>query len=82
MITPRKVVFLREVIPSNVKIGTVGTVIDLPLGHKDNAWWFDHFDTMSLCLPDGPRPDEIMFCMAYADKGRPIPRCGAGPVAL
>jgi len=70
----------KSVIPSNVKIGTVGTVIDLPLGHKDNAWSFDHFDTMTLCLTDGPRPDEIMFCIAYSDGGRPIPRCGAGPV--
>lgn len=69
------------VISSNVKVGAPGTVIDLPLGHKDNPWSFDHFDTMPLCLPDAPRPDEILFCLAYADGGRPIPRCGTGPVA-
>lgn len=68
------------VIPSNVKIGVVGTSIDLPLGHKDNPWSFDHFDTMTLAIPDGPRPDEIVICLAYADGGRPIPRCGSGPV--
>ena len=48
------------VISSNVKIGTVGASIDLPLGHKDNAWSFDHFDTMTLSVPDGPAPDEIV----------------------
>jgi hypothetical protein len=68
------------VIPSNVKIGGPGTTIDLPLGHKDNPWSFDHFDTMTLSVPDGPGPDEIAMILAYADGGRPIPRCGSGPV--
>lgn len=68
------------VIPSNVKTGPVGASIDLPLGHKDNPWSFDHFDTMTLCVPDGPAPDEIVMFLAYADRGRPIPRCGSGPV--
>lgn len=68
------------VIPSNVKIGTAGTSIDLPLGHKDDPWSFDHFDTMTLGVPDGPGPDEIVMFLAYADRGRPIPRCGNGPV--
>ncbi|MBL4751597.1 MAG: amino acid synthesis family protein [Amylibacter sp.] len=68
------------VIPSNVKIGTIGTSIDLPLGHKDNPWSFDHFDTMTLSIPDGPGPDEIVMFLAYANRGRPIPRCGSGPI--
>ncbi len=68
------------VIPSNVKIGAVGASIDMPLGHKDNPWSFDHFDTMTLSVPDGPAPDEIVMFLAYADRGRPIPRCGSGPV--
>lgn len=68
------------VISSNVKIGAVGASIDLPLGHKDNPWSFDHFDTMTLSVPDGPAPDEIAMFIAYADRGRPIPRCGSGPV--
>ena len=70
----------QSVIPSNVKLGGPGTSIDLPLGHKDNAWSFDHFDTMTLGVADGPLPDEIVMCLAYADGGRPIPRCGSGPV--
>ncbi|MEM7732576.1 MAG: amino acid synthesis family protein [Pseudomonadota bacterium] len=68
------------VIPSNVKIGGAGASIDLPLGHKDNPWSFDHFDTMSLTVADAPLPDEIVMCVAFADGGRPIPRCGRGPV--
>jgi hypothetical protein len=68
------------VIPSNVKIASVGASIDLPLGHRDNPWSFDHFDTITLSVPDGPAPDEIVMFLAYADRGRPIPRCGSGPV--
>lgn len=68
------------VIPSNVKVGPPGTQIDIPLGHKDDPWSFDHFDTMSVHVPDGPAPGEIAVCLAFADGGRPIPRCGSGPV--
>lgn len=70
------------VIPSNVKIGGPGTAIDLPLGHKDNPWSFDHFDTMTLMLADAPGPDEIVAILAYASGGRPLPRCGTGPVQV
>ncbi|SEN73895.1 amino acid synthesis family protein [Palleronia pelagia] len=69
------------VITSNLKVGAVGTSIDLPLGHKDNPWSFDHFDTMTLCVPDDPAPHEIVMFLAYSDVGRPIPRCGKGPVS-
>lgn len=70
----------QAVIPSNVKVGPAGTSVDVPLGHKDNPWSFDHFDTMTLLVPDGPAPGEIVMVLAYADGGRPIPRCGSGPV--
>lgn len=68
------------VIPSNVKIGAAGTPLDMPLGHKDDVWSFDHFDTISVFVPDAPRLDEIVVMFAFADGGRPIPRCGSGPV--
>lgn len=70
----------QALIPSNVKVAAAGTPIDLPLGHKDVAWSFDHFDTMTLMVADAPRPDEIALCMAVADGGRPHPRCGDKPI--
>ena len=70
----------QAVIPSNVKVGAPGCTIDVPLGHKDEAWSFDHFDTLTLCVGDSPRPDEIVVIMAVADGGRVHPRCGSGPV--
>jgi hypothetical protein len=67
-------------IPSNVKVAAPGAAIDIPLGHKDDPWSFDHFDTMTIMVPDAPRPDEIVLCVAYADGGRPHPRCGSAPI--
>lgn len=68
------------IIPSNVKVAAAGTALDLPLGHKDNVWSFDHFDTLTVAIADAPRPDEIVVVMGVADGGRPNPRCGSGPV--
>jgi len=68
------------VIPSNVKVAAAGALLDLPLGHKDNPWSFDHFDTLSVGLADAPRPDEIVVVIGIADGGRVNPRVGKGRV--
>jgi hypothetical protein len=70
----------KAVIPSNVKVGPAGTTIDIPLGHKDEPWSFDHFDTMSVAVADAPRPDEIVMFIALADGGRVHSRCGDAPI--
>jgi hypothetical protein len=64
----------QAIIPSNVKIGAVGCVIDVPLGHKDDVWSFDEIDTLSVMVPNAPRPDEMVVIVALADGGRPRPR--------
>ena len=69
-------------IPSNVKVAAPGTPIDVPLGHKDDAWSFDHFDTLTLMVHDAPRPDEIVVVLAVADGGRPHPRVGTARAAV
>lgn len=68
-------------IPSSAKVGAAGAVLDVPLGHKDNAWSRDHFDAMSVCIPDSPRPNEIMLAIVIADGGRIAPRAGQGKPA-
>ena len=69
----------KALIPSNVKVGAVGASLDLPLGHKDEPWSFDHIDTITVMAGDAPRPDEIVVCMAVTDGPRPHPRVGKGP---
>lgn len=68
------------IIPSNTKMAVAGTLIDIPLGNKDNVWSFDEIDTMTVMVPDAPRPDEVVVAMAVAGAGRPRPRVGKGRV--
>ena len=68
------------IICSNVKMGGPGTTIDIPLAHKDNIWSFDHLDTLTVSVPDAPRPQEIVVAIAIADGGRPHARVGRGRV--
>ena len=70
----------KALIPANVKVAALGVPIDLPLGHKDEAWSFDHIDTMTVMVADAPRPNEIVLCMAVSDGPRPHPRVGSGPI--
>jgi hypothetical protein len=70
----------KALIPSNAKVAAMGASVDLPLGHKDEAWSFDHFDTLTVMVADAPRPDEIVLCMAVSDGPRPFPRVGSGPI--
>jgi hypothetical protein len=66
------------VIPSTSKVAAAGATIDVPLGHKDNAWSFDEIDTITVSVADAPRPDEIVVVIALADGPRPRARVGKG----
>ncbi|HEY1797044.1 MAG TPA: amino acid synthesis family protein [Stellaceae bacterium] len=66
-------------IASNVKVAPPGASLDIPIGHKDEAWSFAHFDTITVSIPDSPRPHEILVAIVVADGGRLDNRCGDGP---
>lgn len=63
-------------VPSAKKMGTVGTAIDVPLGHKDAAYVRTHFDAIEARVSDAPRANEIVVAVAVTDSGRPLPRIG------
>src|SRR6202167_2343864 len=63
-------------IPSSKKCGGLGTVLNIPLGHKDAAFVRSHFDGMEVQINDAPRANEIMVAVAITDSGRPLPRVG------
>jgi len=63
-------------IPSSKKRGGLGTILDIPLGHKDAAFVRSHFDGMEVQVNDAPRANEIMVALAVTDSGRPLPRVG------
>src|ERR1700751_5787114 len=63
-------------VPSSKKRGTLGTAIDVPLGHKDAAFVRSHFDAMEARVADAPRANEIVVAVVITDSGRPLPRIG------
>ncbi|MFQ3183934.1 MAG: hypothetical protein ACI901_001033 [Octadecabacter sp.] len=63
-------------VASSKKMGSLGQVLDVPLGHKDAAYVRSHFDGIEVRLNDAPRANEIMVAVAVTDSGRPLPRIG------
>jgi hypothetical protein len=67
-------------ISSASKTAPAGAPIDIPLAHKDELYIRSHYDAMTIAMPDGPRPDEIMICVAVATGGRVHERVGGKSV--
>ena len=63
-------------ISSFSKRAAPGTVIDVPLAHKDALYVRSHYDGISVHLPDAPLPDEIAILAAFASRGRLNARLG------
>jgi hypothetical protein len=56
----------KAIVPSAMKVGAFGSSLDVPIGHVNAAYVRSHFDAMTVSIPDGPRPDEILFCLVMA----------------
>jgi hypothetical protein len=61
---------------SFTKKGGPGTLIDIPMNHKDDLWVRSHYDGMSVLVPDAPLPDEIAVIFCIASGGRLNARVG------
>lgn len=64
------------IVPSAKKVGGMGARLDVPIGHRNAAYVRSHFDAMEVGLPDGPRPDEILFALVMASGPRVHARMG------
>jgi hypothetical protein len=63
-------------ISSFTKKGGPGTLIDIPMNHKDDVYVRSHYDGMSVVLPDAPMPDEVAVIFCIANSGRLNARVG------
>src|ERR1051325_3159542 len=61
-------------IPGNAKVGAAGSPIDVIFGGLDDSWDYDAMDSMTVALPDAPRPDEILLVVAFLGGTRPNAR--------
>jgi hypothetical protein len=63
-------------VPSAKKRGAMGSVIDVPIGHRNAAYVRSHFDAMEVRIADAPRAGEILVAVVVTGSGRPLPRVG------
>ena len=63
-------------ISSTTKTASAGTSIDVPLAYKDALYVRSHYDAVTVTVPDAPRPDELLLCVAVASGGRVHERVG------
>jgi hypothetical protein len=68
----------RAWISSATKTAAAGVSLDIPLAHKDELYIRSHYDAISFSVPDGPRPDELLVCVASG--GRVHERVGGKSV--
>lgn len=63
-------------ISSASKVGAPGVQLDIPLAYKDEVYVRSHYDAITLTIPDGPRADEFVICVAVSSGPRPFHRVG------
>lgn len=63
-------------VPSSKKIGTIGAQLDIPLHYVHASMVRSHYDVMPVVVPDGPKPDEIMFALVMSTGSRIHARIG------
>lgn len=63
-------------IQSTTKRSAPGGMIDIPLAHKDALYVRDHYDTITVHLPDAPHPNELAVIVAATNRGYLNPRLG------
>jgi Amino acid synthesis len=66
----------RAIVPSAMKVGGMGTTLDVPLGHLNAAYVRSRFDVITVACEDGPRAGEVLFALAMARGGRVHSRMG------
>jgi hypothetical protein len=66
----------KAIVPSTKKVGGIGTAIDLPITHVNASYVRSHFDAMTVSVPDGPKPDEIVLALVMARGPRVHSRMG------
>jgi len=64
----------KVLIPGNAKVGVAGAPIDLVFGPLDEAWDLDAADTLTVSVPDAPRPGEVLLLVGYTTGARPNAR--------
>lgn len=61
---------------STTKVAASGAALDIPLAYKSALFVRGYYDTITVCVPDAPRPDEIVVAVALSSGTRVHDRVG------
>jgi hypothetical protein len=63
-------------VTSSTKVAAAGTTLDVPLAYKRALFVREFYDTISVSVPDAPRPNEIVVVVGMSNRGRVHSRLG------
>ncbi len=63
-------------VPSSKKVGALGSQLDIPLVYLHASYARSHYDAHAVVVPDGPRPDEVVYALVMSTGQRPNHRIG------
>lgn len=66
----------KAMVPSSKKVGSLGCQLDIPMVHLHASYLRSHYDVMPVVVPDGPRPDEVVYALVMTTGPRPHHRIG------
>lgn len=66
----------RAIVPSAMKLGGIGSTLDVPLGHLNAAYVRSRFDVITVRMEDAPKAHEMALVLAMARGGRVHSRMG------
>ncbi|MGH3762593.1 amino acid synthesis family protein [Actinophytocola sp.] len=66
----------RAWLASTKKVGGAGESLDIPIAYRDHLNVRSHYDTVTLRVPDAPRPRELLIAVAVTSRGRVHARVG------
>lgn len=66
----------RAIVPSAMKVGGIGSTLDVPLGHLNAAYVRSRFDVITVRMEDAPKAHEMALVLAMARGGRVHSRMG------
>lgn len=61
----------KAIVPASKKIGVLGSQLDVPLLYIHAAYLRSHYDAIPVCVPDGPRPNELVYTLVMSTGERP-----------
>lgn len=66
----------KAMVPASKKIGALGSQVDIPLVYIHASYLRSHYDVQAVVVPDGPKPDEVVYALVMSTGPRPHHRIG------